>query len=161
MHTVQIKEMDRETVINELSNIISDYLKSQGFDLVDFIYRYEGRDLFLRILVDKSQGGISLHECGQLNNEISQVLDERDILQERYILEVSSPGLDRPLKQKSDFLRCINRKVKIFLNESINGKMEIEGVITKVEDDIVYIEVKREVIAIPLSKINKTKQIID
>lgn len=152
--------MDRETLINELSGIIGDYLKGKGLDLVDLIYRYEGRDLFLRILLDKPQGGVSLDDCAQLNNEISKILDEKDILQERYILEVSSPGLDRPLKQKSDFLRCINRKIKIFLNESINGKMEIEGVITKVEDDTVYIEVKREVIAIPLSKINKAKQII-
>lgn len=171
--------MDRESLISELTTVINDYLKNQGLDFVDLIYRYVGRDLFLRLLVDKPEGGISLDECAWLNNEISGILDQKDILQEKYILEVSSPGIDRPLKTKSDFLRCINRKVRFFLNESINGRMEIEGIITKVEDDTVYIEVnpvrdyeatgrlggvcngvKREIVVIPLSKINKAKQII-
>jgi len=153
--------MDRQEIIVELKNIIGDFLKIQGLELVDLIYRHEGRDLALRILVDRAQGGITLGECAALNNQISEILDEKDILQEGYILEVSSPGLDRPLETKSDFLRCMNRKVKLFLNESINGKIELEGLISKVEDDSVYIDCKNATIQIPLIKINKAKQIIE
>lgn len=153
--------MDRETLINELTNIISDYLKSQKLDLVDLIYRYEGRDLFLRLLVDSPEGGISLDECAQLNNEVSNILDQKEILEERYILEVSSPGIDRPLKTKSDFLRCIDRNVKFFLNEPMSGKIELDGIVIKVEDDAVYIDINGNIMKIPLIKINKAKQIVE
>lgn len=152
--------MDRQEIIGELKNIIGDYLKIQGLDLVDLIYRHEGRDLILRILVDRPEGGITMGECANLNKRISNLLDEKDILQTRYIMEVSSPGLDRALKTRNDFLRCINRRVRFFLNELINGKIELEGLISKVENDSVYIEFRNKLIEIPLTKINKAKQVI-
>jgi len=89
------------------------------------------------------------------------ILDEKDILKERYILEVYSPGLDRPLSTKNDFLRCINRKVRFWLSEPINGKIEMEGSVTKVDDDSVYVDIKDEAVKIPLLNIKKAKQIID
>jgi ribosome maturation factor RimP len=153
--------MDRQEIIAQLQNIIDDYLKIQGLHLVDLIYRHEGRDLIVRILVDRPEGGITVGECSELNNRITSLLDEKDILQTRYILEVASPGLDRPLKTKNDFLRCTNRRVRFFLNEPINGKIELEGLISKVENDSVYIESKNEIIEIPLIKINKAKQVIE
>ena len=153
--------MDRQEIIAELRNIIGDYLKIQGLDLVDLILRHEGRDSIVRILVDRPEGGITVGECAKLNIQTSNLLDEKDILQTRYILEVASPGLDRPLKTKNDFLRCINRRARFFLNESINSKIELEGVISKVENDLVYIESNNEIIEIPLTKINKAKRVIE
>jgi len=152
--------MDRQETLQELKSLLGDYLKAQELDLVDLIYRYEGRNLFLRILVDKPRGGISLEECARLNNEINRILDEKEILKTRYILEVFSPGLDRPLLTRSDFLRCINRNIRLFLLEAINGKVELEGVITKVEDESVYIDIEGRSVAVPLTKIKKAKQII-
>ena len=152
--------MDRQGVISELRSIIGNYLKNQNLDLVDLIYRYEARDLVLRILVDRPEGGISLGECADLNQEISRILDEKYILQERYILEVSSPGMDRPLNSRADFLRCINKQVRVFLNESINGKWELEGVISSVTDESVYIDIRDEAFEIPLTKITKGKRVI-
>jgi len=152
--------MDRIEITDELRNIIDGYLKTQNLDLVDLVYRCEGRDLVLRVLVDKPEGGISLGECAQLNNEIGRVIDEKDILQQAYLLEVSSPGLDRPLKTKNDFIRCLNKKVKVFLREPINAKFELEGIINNVEDDLVYIDIKGEILEIPILKINRAKQIV-
>ena len=152
--------MDRQETLQELKSLLGDYLKAQELDLVDLIYRYEGRNLFLRILVDKPRGGINLEECARLNNEINRILDEKEILKTRYILEVFSPGLDRPLLTRSDFLRCINRNIRLFLLEAINGKVELEGVITKVEDESVYIDIEGRSVAVPLTKIKKAKQII-
>jgi ribosome maturation factor RimP len=152
--------MDRQALVDELKNIIGDYLKEKGLDLVDLTYRYEGRGLVLRILVDKPEGGISLDGCACLNNQLSIILDEKDILKERYILEVSSPGLDRPLKTKSDFLRCINRNVRFFLREPISDRLELEGIISDVRDDSVYIDIGKGVVEITLSKIAKAKEIL-
>lgn len=146
--------------MDELNRIIGDYLKNQGLDLVELLCRYEGRDLFLRILVDRPEGGISLDECASLNNELSRILDEQDILKEGYILEVSSPGLDRPLKNKHDFLRCLNRRARFFLLEPVKGKIELEGTISKVTDDSVYVNIETDIIEIPLIKINKARQAV-
>lgn len=152
--------MDKQEIIDELSSIIGDYLKAQGLDLVDLIYRHEGIGLVLRILADKPEGGITIGECTILNKQIGNLLDEKDVLQERYVLEVASPGLDRPLKTKSDFLRCINKEARFFFNEQVNGKFELEGLINKLENDTVYIGIRDKVIEVPLTKINLAKQII-
>ncbi|MDD2927855.1 MAG: ribosome maturation factor RimP [Candidatus Omnitrophica bacterium] len=152
--------MDRESLVNELKVFLEDFLRSRNLDLVDLIHRYEGRDLVLRILLDKPEGGISLGECAGLNREISDLLDAKNILQEKYVLEVSSPGLDRPLKREKDFLRCLDKKVKFFLNELINGKLEWDGTITGVKAGIVYINTPAGAMEVPLAKINKAKRII-
>ncbi len=147
-------------MIIEFKSFLADFLKTRNLDLIDVIHRYEGRDLFLRILVDKPEGGISLGECALLNRALSDILDERNILEQRYILEVSSPGLDRPLKTENDFSRCLNKRVRFFLNEFINGKLEWDGIINNVSGGTVYIDVGKVTIQAPLDKINKAKQII-
>lgn len=152
--------MARQELINELRIIIEDFLKEQNLVLVALDFRYEGKGLALRILVDKPEGGIILDECAYLNEQISRLLDEKDILQQRYTLEISSPGLDRPLNSKNDFLRCINKRVRFFLKEAIDGKMEMEGVISRVGDDAVYVAIEDKVIEMPLLKIAKAKQAI-
>lgn len=152
--------MDRQGLIAELRKLSEGYLKDQGLELVDLVYRYEGRGLVLRILVDRPSGGITVSECARINNEISNMLDERDMVQARFILEVSSPGLDRPLKTRNDFLRCLDRRVRFFLSEPVDLKLELEGTVIKVEDDCVYISVEAGTQAIPLANIHKAAQII-
>ncbi|MBN1914231.1 MAG: ribosome maturation factor RimP [Candidatus Omnitrophica bacterium] len=151
--------MYKHQVIEELRGIVSGYLESVGLELVDLIYRYEGRDLFLRILADKPLGGITLEECGRLNREIGGILDEKETLGDRYILEVSSPGLDRPLATKNDFLRCLNRRARFFLKDPVEGKIEWAGEILAVDDYSVQAGIDTGIIVIPLDKINKAKQI--
>ena len=150
------------------------YLESLNFVLVDIICRYEGGDFFIRILADRPQGhglassgqshkpegGINLDECAMLNRDIGKLLDEKDMIQERYILEVSSPGLDRPLKTKEDFSLFLNKKAKFFLNELINGKLEWEGLINKVGEESVSISMADSLIEVPFLKINKARLII-
>ncbi|MBI4972299.1 MAG: ribosome maturation factor RimP [Candidatus Omnitrophica bacterium] len=153
--------MDRQAIIAELKIIIGEHLKNQGLDLVDLIYRYEGRGSFLRVLADRPCGGITLDECARLNIEISALLDEKNILQQGYILEVSSPGIDRPLMTKSDFMRCLNRRARFFLKEAIKARLEWEGIIKSVEDDAVSIDIQGDIIEIPLAKINKAKQTME
>lgn len=152
--------MDRDALLSELSPVIEGCLKDRNLELVDISCRRQGKDVVLRILVDKPEGGISLDECAFLNKEIGAMLDEKDIVKEGYILELSSPGLDRPLKTKSDFIRCISRKAEIFLNEQINGRMEFKGIINKVEDASVHIEAEEAAVEIPFSKITKAKQVV-
>lgn len=145
---------------NELENLISTYLGEQNLDLVEFIYRQEGRNLVLRILVDKPEGGISIGECAALNQQISSFLDEKNLIEGSYLLEVSSPGLDRPLKTNKDFLRCLNREARFFLTEQINGKIEFKGLIREVKAESINVEIDGQNIEVPFSKIFRVKQFI-
>ena len=109
--------LDRYALQEELRAVIADYLRTENIVLVDLMFRPQGRKFILRILVDQPGGGISLDRCAYLNNAIGQLLEQDDLIPDSYLLEVSSPGLDRPLLNSEDFARCINRKVRIFLNE--------------------------------------------
>jgi len=109
------------------------------------------------LFADRPQGGINLEECALLNRLMRQGLDEKKILNGQYALEVSSPGLDRPLKTKADFIRCLNKQAVFFLNDLINGKLQWQGIIKKVGEAAVFIEQEREDLEIPLIKINKAK----
>ena len=149
--------MDRETLINDFKIFLEGFLKERDLDFVDLIYRYEGRDLFLRVLADKFNGGITMDECAALNRELGSILDEKNLLESRYILEVSSPGLDRLLKTENDFKRSLNKRVRFFLNDYINGKLEWEGVVSKVEGQAVSVDTGNGLIEVPLVKINKAK----
>lgn len=145
----------------ELKEIIRPLLDEEDVELVELSFIRRRNNSLLRLLVDKRKGGISLEDCARLNQRLGELLDTRNAIQDRYVLEVSSPGLDRPLKTKNDFLRCLGQKVKFFLNEAINGKIEIDGVINKVEDEAVIIDTREGALGIPLSRINKAKQIIE
>jgi ribosome maturation factor RimP len=151
--------MYKEEAILELEDILRSYLDNRQIELIELIHRREGSNLVLRIIVDRPQGGITLDDCTFLNKELGRILDERDLIQDRYILEVSSPGLDRPLVNKKDFTRCMNKKIKIFLNEPVLGKIELDGIIKNVSDDNISLEVRGEITEIEFSKINKAKQI--
>jgi ribosome maturation factor RimP len=152
--------MDRDALIAEFKIFLNDFLKTRDLDLIDVIHRYEGRDLVLRLLVDKPDGGITLGECALLNRELGNIMDEKNILQERCILEVSSPGLDRPLATENDFRRSLNKNVKFLLNENISGKLEWDGIVKSASSEKVNIETAGGNLEIPLAKINKAKPII-
>ncbi len=152
--------MYRDDIILQLNDLLDGFLSESGLVLVDLIYRYESGKLALRLLCDHPQGGITIEECAELNRKIGALLDEKGILSESYVLEVSSPGLDRPLKSDKDFLRCLNRRVRIFFNEQVDGKWEAEGMVRNVDLETLYVDIDGNQSAIPLAKIAKAKQII-
>jgi ribosome maturation factor RimP len=152
--------MRNPEINNELESLISTYLGAQNLDLVEFTYRQEGRNLVLRILVDKPEGGISIGECAALNQQIGSILDEKNLIEGSCLLEVSSPGLDRPLKTSKDFLRCLNREARFFLTEQMNGKIEFKGLIREVKDNSINVETDGQNIEVPFSKIFRVKQVI-
>ena len=152
--------MDKQEMLEKLNRLVGDYLSNQGLELVDLIFRFEGRDLFLRVLVDRPKTGISLDECANLNRQLGDRLDSEELIADRYVLEVSSPGLDRPLTRQNDFIRHMNKQAVFFLKQPVNGKIEWTGAITGVNNGIVDVSVGDSVIGIPLESIIKAKLVI-
>jgi ribosome maturation factor RimP len=152
--------MSKEQVVAELEKLIGEFLAPHGLELVELVYRFEGQGMVLRVIADYPQGGVSMGECSRLNRAIGDLLEEKNVIDSYYILEVCSPGLDRPLRSRRDFKRCASKSVKCFLKEPINGKIEWDGVIADVSDTRVVLNTPAGVLDIPLEKINKAKQII-
>jgi len=153
--------MDRQGIQEELTVLISSFLRERSLDFVDLTYRMEGKSAVLKVLVDRPEGGITLDECSELNRQISELLDQRDILSQKYILEVSSPGIDRPLKTEGDFRRALNREVRFFLNVPVDGRTEISGVVKFVGAASVSIDTDSGILEIEYVNIVKAKQIIE
>jgi len=150
-----------EYLLDRIKELVSPLLDGMNIDLVELKMHRQNRQMFLRFFVDRPEGGITVKECANLNIEISRVLDEADLIQESFVLEVSSPGIDRPLVTAKDFRRVKNRKIKIYVSVPIENKLELEGSLVKVEGDKIIILVGEKQVNIPLDKINKARQVIN
>lgn len=113
-----------------------------------------GSQTIVRVFVDRP-GGVSIDRCAQVSRLISDYLDAEDFIPHRYNLEVSSPGLDRPLTSKADFQRKKGEKVTIFLKEKIDPENRVTGTINSVEADDLVLDSQGVVQKIPLSLIEK------
>jgi ribosome maturation factor RimP len=149
---------DTQDLIQENAKQVLDPL---GFELVELKIIRSNNELILRFLIDRVEGGITLNECAQLNRDISQLLDEKNIIGQEYNLEVSSPGLDRPLQEGKDFRRVLEKIIHVFLKEKQEEKLEFEGRLVRLEKEGIVINAdQQEELFIPFTKINKAKQVI-
>ncbi|HOW42148.1 MAG TPA: ribosome maturation factor RimP [Candidatus Omnitrophota bacterium] len=153
--------MRLEEVTRVVRPLAEELLCAQRMEVVDLALRYEGSRMVITVLIDRPEGGITLDECAAVNRALGDKLETAGCIQQGYILEVASPGIDRPLKTRRDFERSLNKQAKFFLNEGINGKIEWDGQIQRVTDTLVAITTKTGLLEIPLTSINKAKLLID
>jgi ribosome maturation factor RimP len=145
-----------ETVIKQVEAVALPVLKELGFELVEVLYRREQTGWILRLAIDK-QDGISLDDCASVSREISQLLDIEDFVDQAYSLEVSSPGLNRPLKSMAEFERFVGRLAKIKTIESIAGEHVFIGKINKTEGESIVLEVGSKEVTILFSQVAKAR----
>ena len=110
---------------------------------MDVEYVKEVSDYYLRVYADK-EGGITINDCEIVNRALGDLLDKDDYIDDAYILEVSSPGLTRPLKKENDFKRSIGKLVEIKTFAKVNGAKEFEGILKAYDADTVTIEFEDE-----------------
>ena len=108
-------------------------VETKGFELVDVEWVKEGANWYLRAYIDK-ENGITVDDCEEVSRALSDLLDEEDFISENYILEVSSPGLDRPLKKEKDFARSIGKDVEVKLFKAINKEKEFYGILSAYDE---------------------------
>lgn len=149
-----------DSLNEKILEIAKPFFEEIGAELVDLNVRRTHSQVHIQILADKPAGGITIDECSELNRKIGDAIEGQSLIGVHYLLEVSSPGLDRPLKTFRDFLRVRGREVRFFLSEPVEEKLEHAGVVQRIEGDQVVIESNFSKIVIPLNKINKAKQVI-
>jgi len=143
----------------ELKQRLLPLIEEEDLELVELDLAGRPPRFILRIFVDKV-GGVNVEECADLSRKLSDYLDTEDLIQSRYTLEVSSPGLERPLLSLDDFRRKIGERVKVELKSPLDEKKEIKGEIVEVREDEVVIALEDKVERIPWDRIDKGRIII-
>lgn len=147
-------------IIGQVERLLAPILDEQKLELVDIEFKQVGHGHVLRIFIDKP-GGISLDDCAEVSRELSVQLDVEDSIASRYTLEVSSPGLDRPLKNIQDFIRfkgklAVVKTVELIKDENGSPRKTFLGIIEEVDNGIIIIKLKEGPLArIEMNKITK------
>ena len=134
MSKIEIYEQKTEAILMPI-------VEEHGFELVDVEYVKEGGTWYLRAYIDKP-GGINVDDCEVVSRRLSDILDEKDYIEEAYILEVSSPGLGRPLKKEKDFKRSLGEEVDVRTYRMIEKQKEFTGLLKDYDDATVTIEME-------------------
>ena len=142
----------RKEVQRRVEEIADSLLKDEGLELVDLEYRREGRRRVLRLFIDK-EGGVTVEDCATVSRELADILDAKDAIPEAYVLEVSSPGLNRRVRKRRDFFRFAGRKIEVRLAALQDGRRKIVGNILGVEGEAVVVAAPEATYSIALEDI--------
>ena len=139
----------------EVENIVEELLENTALELVAVDYVKE-RDWYLRVFIDK-EGGVDLDDCQDLSRKLEELLDAQDLIKTSYILEVSSPGLDRELKKPRDFQREMGKDIDVSLFAPLDGKKVVTGPLSAYDGETINVGD----MAIPMDKVAKVNLHID
>jgi len=131
----------RETYEQRTEELISPIIEQNQFELVDVEYVKEGGTWYLRAYIDKP-GGITVDDCEVVSRALSDLLDKHDFIEDAYVLEVSSPGLGRPLKKEKDFARSIGEEVDVRIFRAISHQKEFTGILRDYDKEKIVLEME-------------------
>ena len=146
-------DSNKSTITKQISDLIEPVLDEMGFELVDIEYLLKSGRWVLRIFIDKDSG-ITIDDCARVSREFGDLIDIEEIIDQQYMLEVSSPGLNRPLKKENDFIRSIGKRVNIKTIKSMEGRANFSGYLKNYQEEILYLETEAGLITLSLSEID-------
>jgi len=141
-------------IIGRVTSLIYPILSAEGMELVDLDYRRETAGWVLRLYIDK-EGGVRLDDCARISREVGRILDIENPIPHSYVLEVSSPGLNRPLKTEKDFLKYLDHLVKVRTLTPIEKQRNFKGHLLKVGPEGIEINTSGRIVHIPFHNIEK------
>ncbi len=151
----------KEEIVRKTEELVEEVISGTDIELVEVELIHQQRRMILRVYIDKPEG-VNINDCKWVSERLSDLLDIEDFIHFKYYLEVSSPGLTRPLKKESDYVKYQGRLVKIKTKEKIEGRNVWLGNLMKYEDKIVYLRSKEgKEIKIPYEKISSSNLEID
>ncbi len=147
-------------VIDKVTQLIEPILDELDFELVDIEYLSENGRWALRIYVDK-EGGITLDDCAKLSRELGDLLEVEDILRGEYVLEVSSPGLNRTLKREKDLLAAVGKKIKVKMAAPVNRRQSFTGYLRSFQDGTLYLDAENNLVSLSWRDVEKAKLVYE
>jgi ribosome maturation factor RimP len=148
---------EAERIVKEVSRIAESLLPEFGMEMVDVEFRFERGRWTLRVYIDKD-GGVTVDDCASVSRELGDVVEAESIINNAYVLEVSSPGLDRPLRKEQDFIRSIGKLIAIEMARPVSQRRKFTGRLAHVEDGTVRILVDdADLFELPLDGIKRAR----
>lgn len=147
-------------IIDRVQELIASYLAEHDIELVEITYKRMQEGMTLKLLVDTTDG-IRMDQCEALNNYLSEVLDRENVIEEHYLIEVCSPGLDRPMKTDRDFERNLGKDIEITTYEAIDGRKTHDGRFVGMDKENIVVEKAGISVVIPRAKIALARLKID
>lgn len=145
---------------SRVGRLVEPQILEEGVELVDVEYVREGKTQYLRVLIDK-RGGVTIDECEAVSRRIDPILEEAGLMADVDTFEVSSPGLDRPLKKPADFARHMGEEIDVGLYKAIDGDKTVTGTLTDYEDGGLTLETAGGLIKLEKGEIAVVKQHLD
>jgi ribosome maturation factor RimP len=147
-------------LVRHLTQLVLPVVADFGCELVELQFRREAPGWVLRLIIDK-ENGVGIDDCSRISREAAHLLEVEDPIEQSYTLEVSSPGLDRPLKRERDFLRCKGKMAKVVVREAIEGQTQWIGLIEDVTEESVTLRIDQDIIKIPFTRMKKARLIVE
>ncbi len=149
----------KKNIQQTVTELVSPVVENLNYELVDVEYVKEGANWYLRVYIDKP-GGISIDDCQAVSEQVSDLLDKNDPIDQSYYLEVSSPGLDRPLKTEKDFTKYKGELVEVKVFQPIDGKKIFEGELVGLKDNFIVINQDGHDVQFERDKVAIVKRVI-
>jgi ribosome maturation factor RimP len=149
----------KSAIDRRLAGIVTPTIEGLGYELVR-LRLMGGKRHVLQIMADRPEGGIEVDDCAKISRSVSAVLDVEDPIASEYTLEVSSPGIDRPLTRLKDFERWNGYEAKLETNEAIDGRRRFKGVLQGVEDDELLVELPEGTIGLRFDWLSDAKLVL-
>jgi ribosome maturation factor RimP len=148
---------ETKKIINEVSPLAEGFLHESGMEMVDLEFQFESGRWTLRIFIDK-EGGVTVDDCANVNKELGYLIEAKNIIDYHYVFEVSSPGLNRPLKKEKDFIRSIGKMIKLELARPVNKRSKFTGRLTNVREGMISLLVDDgSLVELSLREIDKAR----
>ena len=157
-----ISDMEPKTqsIVKQVETLVEPILEEMGYELVDVEYVSSYGRWILRLFVDK-EGGVSIGDCSRISEDLGDLLDVKEFIRHGYNLEVSSPGLDRPLKKEKDLSRALGKRVKIRMTTPLEGRRNFTGVLIRYGDGVLHLEVDGREVALSWPDVAKANLIYE
>jgi ribosome maturation factor RimP len=155
-----MQEEQQAQIHRQVEQVAEALVVSEGMELVDLEYRREGPRWMLRLFIDK-EGGVTINDCARISRELGDLLDVKDVIPQAYVLEVSSPGLNRRIRKKEDFSRFVGQKVQIWLVSPKDGRRKIVGDLVGVEGEEVVLTAAEGRFSVALTDIAKANLVYE
>lgn len=152
--------MSANNIETKVENLLKNIIEDIGYELYDVLYVKEGKDFYLRVVIDKPTG-IDINDCEKVNDAINDVLDEADYIKDQYFLEVSSPGLERNLRKDKHFQAQIGNEIFVKLFKPLEKQKEIRGILKSYSEDEMILEQDEKEIKIEVKNIALARTVFD
>lgn len=148
--------MEQASILQWAWDTLDPEIASQGYELVEVEYELRGSTVVFRLFVDKAEG-ITLDNCAELSRYLSAFLDLNDVLSSKYMLEISSPGIERPVRKVADFIRFAGERVKVQTVTPIEGRKRFTGTLSGYDDGLISLKGDDATFSIHIENVKKAR----